>query len=107
MDKKFNSDLLLPESKECRHGSTILKALSHPKKREIIYLIDAFGPITVGTIIYKTKGPASEVHRHLTTLKSTGILNVTVGKNKFSAYTINPARVEQIKRVCKDLLGSE
>lgn len=91
------------EPKHARASIRIIKHLRNETNRKIINCLLDFGPMNVTKLYIKTRMDQGECSRRLTELKSAGIL-LCQKVGKACIYQANTARLEQISRICKELI---
>src|SRR5438067_1638501 len=101
---KGNSNLVTPDFLHFEKAASILRALDHKLRQQIIKLIDEGGKMTVTEIYVKLRLEQSLASQHLAVLRDVGILD-TKRDGKYIYYFINYQRAAQINRFIENLVG--
>ncbi len=88
-----------------KKAALVLRALNHKLRQQIMFLIEEEKKITVTEIYVKLRLEQSVASQHLAILRKADIL-ATERDGKFIYYTVNYARVEEIKGFIKELVGA-
>jgi len=78
-----------------KRAALTLRALNHPLRKEMLYLIDHRKRITVTEIYVKLRLEQSVASQHLAILRKANIVNTT-RDGKFIYYSVNVQRVEEV-----------
>lgn len=87
-----------------KKAALVLRALNHKLRQQILGLIDTENRITVTEIYVKLRIEQSVASQHLAILRRAGIV-VTQRDGKFIHYTVNHARIDEMKKFVQDLVG--
>jgi ArsR family transcriptional regulator, virulence genes transcriptional regulator len=87
-----------------KKAALVLRALNHKLRQQIMFLIEEEKKITVTEIYVKLRLEQSVASQHLAILRKADIL-ATERDGKFIYYTVNYARIEEIKGFIKQLIG--
>lgn len=87
-----------------KKAALVLRSLNHKLRQLILQTIDQQKRITVTEIYVKLRLEQSVASQHLAILRKADIVK-TVREGKFIFYTINEARITDINKFVKDLLG--
>ena len=84
-------------------SATVLRALNHKLRQQVISTIHENKRLTVTQIYVKLRLEQSVASQHLAILRRAGILS-TQREGKFIFYTINSSRIEEIKGLVNNLV---
>lgn len=87
-----------------KKADLIIRALNHKLRLQIIKLLHDKEELTVTEIYVKLRLEQSVASQHLALLRRAGIVS-TRRDGKFIYYKVNPARIEDIFKVSKNLVG--
>lgn len=85
-----------------RKAALILRAVSHPLRKEMITLMEEKKKMTVTEIYTKLKLEQSVASQHLAILRKAQITSTT-REGKFIYYSINKKRIEDIAELADEL----
>jgi DNA-binding transcriptional ArsR family regulator len=85
-------------------SSLVLRALNHKLREQIIAIIQESKKLTVTQLYVKMRLEQSVISQHLAILRKAGIVS-TERDGKFIYYSINFARLADINKFAKDLVG--
>lgn len=81
----------------------VLRALNHKLRQQILGLIDTEKKITVTEIYVRLRLEQSVASQHLAILRRAGIV-LTHRDGKYIHYTVNHKRIDEIKKIVKELV---
>lgn len=83
---------------------SILRAINHQLRQDIIKLLDASEGLTVTEIYVKLRIEQSVASQHLAILRKAGIVNAD-RDGKYIHYTLNIGRIKEISALMTDLVN--
>lgn len=89
---------------ELRKAVTVLRAVNHNLRQDIIGLLSQNDNMTVTDIYIKLRLEQSVASQHLAILRKADIVQTT-RDGKFIYYSLNPERLATISHLVEDLLG--
>lgn len=92
----------LIQDKEIRMAASVLRAIDHPLRRKILYLLETKRKLTVTDIYIALRIGQSVCSSHLLILRKARIVNVQ-RDSKFRYYYIIPGRLEEINLHAREL----
>jgi ArsR family transcriptional regulator, virulence genes transcriptional regulator len=87
-----------------KHAATILRAINHPLRRQMVAFLREKGKTKVTDIFIHFRIEQPVASQHLAILRNSKIVS-TAREGKFIFYSVNKERVSQIIRFSKDLVG--
>lgn len=87
-----------------KKAELIIRALNHKLRLQIIKLLHGKDELTVTEIYVKLRIEQSVASQHLALLRRAGIVE-TRRDGKFIFYSVNTARIEEIFKISKSLVG--
>jgi DNA-binding transcriptional ArsR family regulator len=87
-----------------RKGASVLRALNHNLRQQIIKIIHENDKITVTELYIKLRLEQSVASQHLAILRQAGIVN-TKREGKFIYYSVNIPKIEAIQVFTNQLLA--
>jgi DNA-binding transcriptional ArsR family regulator len=88
---------------ELKKAATVLRAVNHNLRQEIINLLEETKKMTVTEIYLALKLEQSVASQHLAILRRANVVETT-REGKYVFYHLNPLRLLQIKILTDDLL---
>lgn len=86
-----------------KKAASVLRALNHKLRQQILELIDNEKRITVTEIYVRMRLEQSVASQHLAILRRAGIV-ITQREGKFIYYTVNFKRIDDINRITGELI---
>jgi len=87
---------------DLRKAVLVLRAVNHDLRQQIISLLLEHGRLTVTDIYIKLRLEQSVASQHLAILRRASVV-ATEREGKYIYYSINPDRLEQIRRLVDEL----
>lgn len=95
---KSGNETVALDLERLRKVHLILRVVIHPVRKQIIDLLNELHKMTVTELYTKLRLEQSVASQHLAVLRKTGIVKAH-RNGKFIYYTLNPEKVEQIKKM--------
>ncbi len=87
-----------------KKAALILRAFNHKLRQQILKLVDTQEKVTVTEIYVKLRIEQSVASQHLAILRKADFVK-TERDGKFIYYTVNAARMKELKKFVEDLLA--
>jgi DNA-binding transcriptional ArsR family regulator len=98
-----NDNLLNLDYLNIKKAAKVLRALNHNLRQQVIKTINENKRLTVTQLYIKLRLEQSVASQHLAILKRAGVV-LTKRNGKFIFYTINPARIESINEIVRNIV---
>lgn len=100
---QVEENVLAINTLELKKAGLILRAINHPLRQQMVYIINNAGSMNVTDLYVKLRIEQSVASQHLAILRKAGFVKAVRNK-KFVLYEVNHARFAEIEGFIKGIM---
>lgn len=105
LKNKKSQDVTFFDNAVLKEAVSILRAINHELRQQIIQLLDSKDKLTVTEIYVKLRLEQSVASQHLALLRNAGVVR-TKRDGKFIYYELDKERIAEISKILNELVSA-